>query len=166
MQTTFKLEVKDFTPALVKSVKLLTKKQVLVGVPAEKAGRRGKKQKMNNAALALIHDQGSPAQNIPARPFMEPGIKDVRLELARRLEQTGKIALRGGQEQDIVRALNAVGLTAQKGIKNRINSGPFEPLKPGTLAARQRRGRTGTKPLIDTGQLRNSISYVIEEAKK
>lgn len=166
MQTTFKLEVKDFTPALVKSIKLLTKKQVLVGVPAEKAGRRGKKQKMNNAALALVHDQGSPAQNIPARPFMEPGLRDVNEEIVQRLGQAGKVALRGGEEADITRALNAVGLTAQKGIRNRINSGPFEPLKPGTLAARRRRGRTGTKPLIDTGQLRNSISYVIEEARK
>jgi hypothetical protein len=37
----------------------------------------------------------------------------------------------------------------------------FAPLAAATLAARRRKGRTGTKPLIDTGQLRRAITYVL-----
>lgn len=170
MQTIIKLDLskkKDLTPVLLKSVKLLTERQVLVGVPDVKADRKGKTSKgINNAALAYIHDQGSPAQNIPARPFLGPGIKDAKLEIQRRLEQVAKIALRGAMLQDIERGLSAVGMTAQSAVRNRITKGPFAALKPATLAARRRRGRRGTKPLIDTGQLRNSITYVVRKAAK
>jgi hypothetical protein len=31
-----------------------------------------------------------------------------------------------------------------------------------TLAARKARGRTGEKPLIDTGQLRNAVTFVVQ----
>lgn len=167
MQTIIKLGLskkKDLTPVLLKSVKLLTERQVLVGVPDVKADREDKG--INNAALAYIHDQGSPAQNIPARPFLGPGIKDAKLEIQRRLEQVAKIALRGAIRQDIERGLSAVGMTAQSAVRNRITKGPFAVLKPATLAARRRRGRRGTKPLIDTGQLRNSITYVVRKAAK
>jgi hypothetical protein len=32
-----------------------------------------------------------------------------------------------------------------------------------TLERRRAKGRTGTKPLIDTGQLRNAITYVLRK---
>ena len=55
-------------------------------------------------------------------------------------------------------------------IKAKITDGPFEPLKPSTIAARKskRKSRSNAdiKPLIDTGALRNSISYVIRDEGK
>ena len=73
----------------------------------------------------------------------------------------------------------AAGLVAQNGIKDIITAGNFEPLALSTVRARAKRGSAGalaeiqsrdagnapnsenTRPLIDTGQLRNSISFVI-----
>jgi hypothetical protein len=56
---------------------------------------------------------------------------------------------------------NAIGLVAANGMKAAIQEGDFQPLSQRTIDARLKRGRTGVKPLLDTGQLRNSISYVL-----
>jgi hypothetical protein len=63
-------------------------------------------------------------------------------------------------------AQNKAGLIAESSVRKKINEGPFEPLAPKTLQERKRRGRTGEKPLIDTGQLRNSVTYVIRPKGK
>lgn len=153
--------VADNSAELQQAIKVLSKQHVLVGVPDTKADREYEKgEEINNAALAYIHNNGSPSQNIPARPFLEPGILDVEPRIQHYLRQVGTQSL-NSNKNGVVKALEAVGLTAQNGVRARINTGPFEALKPGTLAARLRRGRTGTKPLIDTGQLRNSITFVI-----
>jgi len=51
-------------------------------------------------------------------------------------------------------------------VKAKISSGPFKKLADATLAARRRRGRTGTKPLQDTDQLLNSVTYVMRKTRK
>lgn len=131
---------------------------VLVGVPAENGVRRDG-EGMTNAALAYIHDNGSAAANIPARPFMRPGIIEAHEKITGALKKGANEAL-SGNAGGVQRALNVAGLTAQSSIRAKINSGIEPALSPRTLAAR---GRKGTKPLIDTGQLRNSINYVVRK---
>lgn len=149
-------------PGLKSRVEELTKSQVLVGVPREDTTRKSNEKKgpMNNATLAYIHDKGSPAANIPARPFMVPGIKAVQPRVAQVLK-TGAQAVLQGAPSGMPNALHKAGLIAQASIRGKINEGIPPPLAPSTLAARRRRGRKGEKPLVDTGQLRNSINYVI-----
>jgi hypothetical protein len=71
--------------------------------------------------------------------------------------------------------------TTQNAVRTKITDGPFAPLADSTLRARARRGRKGAvaelksraqgnapnnanaKPLIDTGQLRKSITYVVRK---
>lgn len=154
-------ETKNKLPDLEKALKLLTEKDVLVGVPEDKSNRKDPGA-INNAALAYIHDTGSPAQNIPPRPFFEPGIGDVKPRLIARMKALAK-ALLERKTIDVDKALNALGLIAAGGVKNRINEGPFTPLSERTLAQRRARGRTGEKPLIDTGQLRNAINYILRK---
>jgi len=132
---------------------------VLVGVPAE-YGARKDEGAMNNATLAYIHDNGSPAANIPARPFMQPGIEAGRERISKLLEQGARAAMYGNAGS-VEQALQKAGLVAQANIRAAINSGLPPALAPSTLAARKARGRTGEKPLVDTGQLRNSINYVV-----
>ena len=119
---------------------------------------------LNNAMLGFIHDRGSPAQGIPPRPFLAVGIKDKQKEISKRLAHAAQTGLNTGSEIAVHKELIAVGLVAQSAVQNRIRTGPFEELSPRTLAARRRRGRTGTKPLIDTSQLLNAINFVIEKA--
>ena len=134
---------------------------VLVGVPAEK-GQRRDGEGMTNAALAYVHDNGSAAANIPARPFMVPGIQDARDPIVASL-RAGAVQALKGKPAAVERALHIAGLRAQSSIRAKINSGIEPELADSTLEARRARGRTGTKPLIDTGQLRNSINYVVRK---
>ncbi len=115
-----------------------------------------------NAAIAYLNDQGSPAQNLPARPFMLPGIDNARVDLQRVFELGGRETL-DGVDGAAPRMLNRAGLVAQRSIRLKIVNGPFAPLSPRTLAARRSRRppNTSTTPLRDTGQLLRSINYVV-----
>ena len=152
-------------PKLKVALAILTSDEVLVGVPAEAPDRKPKAGEpstpLNNATIAYLMDKGSPANNVPARPFMEPGIQDCKDKVVKVYKVAAKGAL--GQEgaEGINKAFHTSGLIAQAAIRNKINSGIAPALSERTLAARRKRGRTGTVPLVDTGQLRNSISYVI-----
>lgn len=161
------LKVADNLPALGRSLANLTDQQVLAGVPAEKTQRDVEDRvipEITNAALAYIHNFGSPTQNIPPREFMYSGIANVKDEVTVHMSRAAQAALTGDKTL-VDRHLHAAGLTAQNGIRRKITTGPFAPLAASTLAARRRRGHTGTRPLIDTGQLRASISYVIRGRK-
>lgn len=163
--------VTDKTAALREALKKLTSQEVLVGIPEAKAAREGE---MNNATLGYIHDKGSPAQNIPARPFMEPGIAKKRDDIVAELRAAGEAAL-DMQPGKIDQRLQRVGLIAQAGIRSMFGGGEMAPLKPETIASRTNaKGRAKNQkkmgdggaaavPLIDTGQLRNSISYVVRK---
>jgi len=142
-------------------VRALTKSHVLVGVPAEEAGRQ-EDEPITNSEIAYINDRGAPEMNIPARPFMLPGIESAMDRIVARMKSGARAALSGDREA-VDKTFHTVGLIAQAAIRQRINTGDFAPLAPKTLAARRARGRTGTKPLINTGQLRNAINYVIRK---
>lgn len=151
---------KDNVDNVLEAIKAMANKRVLVGIPSDKAPRRG--DPINNATLGYIHENGSPARNIPARPFLKPGVASAKDKLVQTLKGYAKQAL--ADKSAIEKGLNAAGLVAQSAVKNRIRSGEgFAPLKPGTLAARKRKGAKGTKPLIRTGQLLNSITYVVRD---
>lgn len=154
--------VVDHLAAVAAGIASLASQRVMVGVPSTRAGRKGQGQTINNAALAYIHDNGSPEAGIPARPFMAPGIANAKEKITKALEGASKAALDGDQAR-MTREYHRAGLAAMVSIKLKITSGPFIPLKPATLAARRRRGVTRTKPLIDTGGLVNSIGYVIQK---
>lgn len=153
----------DNVAKVLSSIQELAGKQVLVGIPASKAEREeGNTEPINNAQLGYIHEYGAPASNIPARPFLIPGVARAQESINNHLQKAAKAAMSGNDEK-VDTELNATGLIAQAGARNEINNGDFEALSPVTLAARRKRGRTGDKPLIDTGQLRNAITYVIRK---
>ena len=57
--------------------------------------------------------------------------------------------------------MRAAGMEASASVKNKIDSNVPPELSERTLAARKRRGVTRTDTLVDTGQFRNSITYVV-----
>jgi hypothetical protein len=148
-------------PEFLENVKKMSEKCVMVGVPHDKDSRTDGKE--TNAQVAMLQEFGSGAKNIPPRPFLIPGIKMAQKEVAEILKDGAKNALHGGS---IEVALNKAGLIGQNHVKDQIRNGDFKPLAKSTLEARRDRrknGRAGTKPLIDTGQLLNSITYVVRE---
>ncbi len=157
------IETKSSTAQFRKSLEILLKREVLVGIPAANAARDqepGEKTAASNALIGYVMEYGSPAQNIPARPFLHPGVADAREGIQLHMKKAGQLALRG-KTDEIGQELEKVGLIAAASVQRKITDGPFEPLKPATLAARRRRGRTGDHPLIDTGQLRRAVTYVV-----
>lgn len=149
---------KDNVAALLSNIHAMTRKEVLVGVPGESAGRNG--EAINNAALAAVHNNGSPVNNVPARPFLVPGIENAQGQILRLLEAGARRGLeKPGEVED---ALERAGIVAAVSVRKVIVSQEgFEELKPGTLKARQRKGFQGTKALIQSGQLLNSITHVV-----
>ena len=150
---------KDNLPALLKAVKQLTSKETLIGIPAENAGRNDGSP-VNNAEIGYIQEFGSPEQNIPARPFLVPGVQGALPQITARMKVGGTKALSGDMDA-ADKTLNAVGLIGQNAVRAKINEGIPPALSPRTLADRRARGRTGEKPLVDTGALRNSVTYVV-----
>lgn len=133
-------------------------KHVLVGVPEDKAQRKAG-DGISNAQLAYIHENGSPAQNIPDRAFLIPGVEEAQQDVARLLEAGARRGLENPDEVD--KALERAGLRAVSSVKAVITRNNFEPLKAATLRARKRMGFLGTKALLVTSQLRNAITYVV-----
>lgn len=161
------------------ALKKLARAHVLVGIPQSTAGRA--EGEATNSLLGYVHEHGAPDLNIPARPFLRPGIRDQQTGIANYLRQAAHAAVQG-DEARMMQALRGAGETGVKGATQKITNGPFVPLAPRTIAARLRRTQTGRnrlrrmrqagtdiaqwgaanlKPLIDTGQLRRAITYVI-----
>ena len=155
----------DHSADVLKAIYELNTNQVMVGVPAAKAPRDAEEANgspINNAALAYIHNYGAPSVNIPPRPFMEPGIKNVQGKINEKMEKTAADAF-DGKRDAVAKGLTAAGIVAVIGIKAKIMSGPFAPLKPATLAARRRRGHKGTRILVETAQMRDSMNFVLRK---
>lgn len=149
----------DRVEEFLKSINELTRQQVLVGIPQSTSGRSG--SPIDNAALGYIHENGSPAKNIPARPFLYPTVNRLQDQAVGMLKKAAELSLdnKPAQAQN---TLEALGMMAATAVKNAIVAGEgFQPLADATIAARQRRGNMSTKPLIDTAQLLGAISYVV-----
>lgn len=147
-----KVSVKsDGTQKMRKMVSDLGRFKVFVGIP-EGNGRR--RDFENNAILGYLHENGSPANNLPARPFLKPAIEGCSEKIATLFKDGVKRGMAGRT------ICERVGLYAQAQVKDYIVKGEnFAPLSPKTIAQ-----KGSTKPLIDTAQLLNSVSYVIRES--
>lgn len=141
-----------------------------------------------NADLAAIHENGAPARRIPARPFIRPGIERVKPLLAQLAAKGAEAMAAGGSLRPYA---EQAGLEAQKSIRAVFRDNNWAPLKPRTMInraykrvkkRRTRRGQDTTdrrkmsklvakelaamgamRALIDSGQLRQAIDYVVIE---
>lgn len=176
--------VRDRVPAFREGVRTLTTQDVLVGVPGDTTHKGRKAGEPTNAALAFIHDRGAPEMNIPARPFMAPGIAEARPQITAQLRAAGVAAL-DGNSQAVTARLHAAGLAAVAGIRAVIRAGIAPPLAASTVRGRIARRQSSTwrtqrraevaanvaagnapgqgifTPLIDTGALLSSITHVL-----
>lgn len=157
--------VRDNSAAVLASIQAMAKRVVVVGVTQEKDIRKADgtyKGPIGNAGLAYVHETGSPRANVPARPFLKPGVAAAGPQAAKALGQAAGASFTDKGALD--RGLNAAGLIAQASVKKTIVAGEgFEPLAESTIRARQRRGIESEKPLIRTGQLVGSITYAVRD---
>jgi hypothetical protein len=174
---------------LLKALKEFTREQVLVGVAADTAQRQDGGP-INNATIGLIMEKGSPAANIPARPWLAPGIMSARKEVLNVYLEATRRSLRTFNPQPIHGAHARVGAIARDAVKKYIKTAAFTPLAASTVAARfrQRKARRrrksetqymaavaggmapsaaqglyGIQPLINTGTFLNSVTYAVRQ---
>lgn len=151
--------VVDNSSKLKAALKEFNRYDLLVGYPGE-ANQPRSDTELTNAQIAYINDRGSPAQNIPPRPFLKPGVLSVEKELTASLKKTAVAAIEG-RPSEVEQGLGRAGLIGQAGVQRYITTAEFTPLAPMTLRMRQARGFMGEKPLMVTGQLRAAVTYVV-----
>lgn len=109
-----------------------------------------------NVLIAAVHEFGSPENNIPERAPIRTAFTAHRREYLEMLRAVVKSVyqLKGGLEP----GLGRIGMKMAVDIKRGITSGPGlpPPLAPATVA---RKG--SDRPLVDTGQLVNSITWEV-----
>ena len=168
------LEVtRDKLKEVLAALEGLDMNRVLVGVPEEKGARTGRTEgrSINNAALAYIHEKGSDAAGIPPRPFLVPGIERAKDQIAADLREGASVTLAEMKPGAVEKALNKAGQHAVKSVQEVFTDNEWKQLK----RSRPKKRRTHIKkaknttglivenPLIDTGALRRSISYVVRK---
>jgi phage gpG-like protein len=95
-------------------------------------------------------------QHIPSRPFIRGWADGKKKETQAVIERLAKQVSSG--KMLAASAINKLGVYGASGIKSYIRTGNFTPNADSTKA---RKG--SSKPLIDTGTLRNSIGFEAAE---
>mgnify|MGYP000107747074 CR=1 FL=1 len=102
------------------------------------------------AYVAAIQEFGAPAARIPARPFMQPTVREKKDYWTKVIEkQIPSVVLGKKTAFDV---LDLVGIVAAADIQTKISSIYSPPNAPATLAR-----KNGTKPLVDTGLMLASV---------
>ena len=147
---------------VAKAMNFMMENEVYVGISDETTTRE-KGEPVTNAELLFIHTNGSPVNNIPARPVIEPAIKDDKDRISKMMESAFLTAEKG----DMTGALNKLklaGMRAQNVCRAWFTNpkNGWAPNSPRTAARKRAKGSTDPKPLKDTGELRKSITYFIK----
>lgn len=106
--------------------------------------------------IGMIHEFGVPEKNIPRRSFIRVPIENNIKEITKLIEHNHKLVSENAMSAKV--ALDRIGIKAQNTIKESFRNNDWKPLKRATI---KRKG--SSRPLIDTGQLIGSISYVVEK---
>lgn len=148
------------TPAgekLLKNLNKMKKLQVRVGVQGgkryKKKSRDGKEEEGTDLVdIAIWNELGT--GRIPARPFLGQTVDQHGGEIQQISAEMVQKICKG--QLDAQSAFKKIGVVTVGYVQDQITNGEFEPNAPMTV---QRKG--SDHPLIDTGQLRRGISYVI-----
>ena len=148
-------------------LKYLATHTVEVGLTSTASGR--------SRTLLAIHEHGSPAMHIPARPVVKPALAQpsVRAEMGQAMMKACASAMNGDMD-GVTAALEESGQAGVDGIHAWIDTGIPPPNAPVTLTGGWIRnpvsgkpvkvkGKSGTTTLVDTGQLYNDFDYEVVE---
>ena len=132
--------------------KEIGKPKVYIGVPASKNGMHD--GGINMATLLAIHVLGAPSRGIPQRDPLRPPLIANAQRYSDLLAIGLKNALANGTEPKLV--YEKIGIVATNDVKDYFITGNFKALSEKTIKA-----KGSSKPLVDTGELRSSISYEV-----
>lgn len=101
-------------------------------------------------------DRAGPNRNItiPERSFLRAGVDENKKAFVSFIAGAAPKVVLGKESKKSV--LSKLGLLAQGKVQKRIASGPFVPNAPSTI-----RIKGSSRPLINTGRLRQSITFEV-----
>ena len=99
--------------------------------------------------VGSVHEFGSPSKGIPQRSFLRVTMEKGRREYRQLFKKLAKKIVNGKMTKE--QALGVIGIQVQGDVQERITKGISPKLK----------SREGTA-LIDTGHLRQSITYEVQ----
>lgn len=104
--------------------------------------------------VAMFNEYGT--STIPPRPFLEQGLETHHREVQEAIDRAFYIVDKGGEAE---KGLNIIGNVARGAVQDEIANGSFVPNAPSTI-----KKKGSSRPLIDTGHMRQSVKYYIRKA--
>lgn len=89
-------------------------------------------------------------EKVPERSFLRSTVDEKKQTFKKFIDRNKNAIVIGPRQRRVV--LERLGLLAEKEIVKKISRGPFVPNAPSTIARKR-----SSKPLIDTGRMRQSI---------
>lgn len=131
-------------------------KEVVVGVTRATAGR-GQTGEINNAELLAVHEFGTKDGRVPERAPIRSSMSNNRDAYVKSHADNLRKVVR--DEMPFEKSLDLLGLRAAADVQQNIRDGDLLPLAQSTI---DRKG--SSTPLIDTGNLRQSITHEVRDA--
>lgn len=100
----------------------------------------------------VLGETGPHTIKIPKRSFLRSWADQKRSDIGIFVSKEMRKFILG--KQSYRKSLRRIGLFGVAGVRNKITRGPFRPLKPATI-----RRKRSSRPLIDTGRMRQSITF-------
>ena len=150
--------------SFLKNVYKLHGMYIKVGVLAGPKNKREKGESLTNAQLGVYHEFGSYSKSLPQRSFIQMPLEHERDKIRDVMTEKLVDNLMTG---NLKTWLENIGLGAERAIDDAFASGGFgtwTPLKPATIAHKNKGVEGSSSILIDLGFLRGSItSQVVKE---
>lgn len=108
--------------------------------------------------IAIWNNYGT-STNTPARNFMGLAEQEIRKNFKRDSEEVSELIVKG--ELDIEKFLNLEGEKAKAAIQEAITDLKEPPNAPSTIKRKH-----SDNPLIDTGKMRQSVTYSVRKTKE
>lgn len=105
------------------------------------------------AEIAMFNELGTSTS--PPRPFLRMTVDENKDKINQFVETQTKRIAQGASAEQCMKQMGAFGVSL---VQEKIGNGTFTPNAESTIKA-----KGSDKPLIDTGQLRQSVHYVIKK---
>ena len=142
----------------VKRVEQFENSYTKVGFPKGSEPGEGNKSFDEVVQIAASHEFGAPKANIPERSFLRSAHDDHQKDIEKLMAYEYNQVADG--KSDVAESLGRVGEWFTGEVKAKIDSITAPPFAPSTLKARQAKGDMNPKLLVDTGQMRASVTHV------
>lgn len=135
---------------IITNLKKLGGKEIKIGIQGDEEAEY--KNGVSVIDVAIFNEFGT--NKIPSRPFIRQCFALHSQEAYERLKKAVDFIERGG---DVDLALGNIGQWYEQRMKHVLTTYAWKPNSQATI-----KQKGSSKPLIDTGQLRNSIRYKVE----